>query len=145
MIGGVREKPGILKPGGPKFLLRKVQFDPSKFITPEELDEISKKYVGKDADIATLQHLAADINAVYAERGIVTGIATLPEQDANGGIVRVKLTEGRLQKTTIEGNKQTSTLSILERVKEPEGEILDVPKLNRDVRRARLRSSSGRS
>ncbi|MGY4487008.1 hemolysin activation/secretion protein [Bradyrhizobium sp. LM3.2] len=67
------------------------------------------------------------------ERGIVTGIATLPEQDAKGGIVRVKLTEGRLQKTTIEGNKQTRTDYILQRVKEPEGEVLDVPKLNRDV------------
>lgn len=133
VVGGEREKPAILKPGGPKFLLRKVQFDSSKFITPEELDEIAKKYVGKDADIATLQQLVADINAVYAERGIVTGIATLPEQDANGGNVRVKLTEGRLQKTTIEGNKQTSTFYILQRVKEPEGEILDVPKLNRDV------------
>jgi len=133
VIGGEREKPGILKPGGPKFKLNKIVFEPSKFITPEELDEIAKKYVGQDADISTLQQVVADINAIYAERGIVTGIATLPEQDANGGIVKVKLTEGRLQKTTITGNEQTAKWYILDRVKEPEGEILDVPKLNRDV------------
>jgi riboflavin biosynthesis pyrimidine reductase len=82
VIGGEREKPGILKPGGPKFRLRKIEFDSSKFITPEELDEIAKKYIGQDADISTLQQVVADINAIYAERGIVTGIATLPEQDA---------------------------------------------------------------
>lgn len=133
VIGGEREKSQLLKPGGPKFRLRKVTFDESKFITPAELDEIAKKYVGKDVDIASLLQLVADINAVYAARGIVTGIATLPEQDAKGGIVRVKLTEGRLQKTTVEGNKQTRTDYILDRVKEPEGEVLDVPKLNRDV------------
>ncbi|MGY4507985.1 ShlB/FhaC/HecB family hemolysin secretion/activation protein [Bradyrhizobium sp. USDA 3650] len=133
VIGGEREKSQLLKPGGPKFRLRKVEFDASKFITPAELDEIAKKYVGKNVDIASLLQLVADINAVYTERGIVTGIATLPEQDAKGGIVRVKLTEGRLQKTTIEGNKQTRTEYILQRVKEPEGEVLDVPKLNRDV------------
>lgn len=133
VIGGEREKSQLLKPGGPKFRLRKVTFDESKFITPAELDEIAKKYVGKDVDIAALLQLVADINAIYAARGIVTGIATLPEQDAKGGIVRVKLTEGRLQKTTIEGNKQTRTDYILDRVKEPEGEVLDVPKLNRDV------------
>ncbi|MCJ9733882.1 ShlB/FhaC/HecB family hemolysin secretion/activation protein [Bradyrhizobium sp. PRIMUS42] len=133
VIGGEREKAQLLKPGGPKFRLRKVTFDESKFITPAELDEIAKKYVGKDVDIASLLQLVADINAVYAARGIVTGIATLPEQDAKGGIVRVKLTEGRLQKTTVEGNKQTRTDYILDRVKEPEGEVLDVPKLNRDV------------
>ncbi|PSO31949.1 ShlB/FhaC/HecB family hemolysin secretion/activation protein [Bradyrhizobium sp. MOS002] len=133
VIGGEREKSQLLKPGGPKFRLRKVEFDGSKFITPAELDEIAKKYVGKSVDIASLLQLVADINAIYTERGIVTGIATLPEQDAKGGIVRVKLTEGRLQKTSIEGNKQTRTEYILQRVKEPEGEILDVPKLNRDV------------
>jgi hemolysin activation/secretion protein len=133
VIGGEREKSQLLKPGGPKFRLRKVEFDGSKFITPAELDEIAKKYVGKSVDIASLLQLVADINAIYTERGIVTGIATLPEQDAKGGIVRVKLTEGRLQKTTIEGNKQTRTEYILQRVKEPEGEVLDVPKLNRDV------------
>lgn len=133
VIGGEREKSQLLKPGGPKFRLRKVEFDASKFITSAELDEIAKKYVGKNVDIASLLQLVADINAIYTERGIVTGIATLPEQDAKGGIVRVKLTEGRLQKTTIEGNKQTRTEYILQRVKEPEGEVLDVPKLNRDV------------
>ncbi len=133
VIGGEREKSQLLKPGGPKFRLRKVEFDASKFITPAELDEIAKKYVGKNVDIAALLQLVADINAIYTERGIVTGIATLPDQDAKGGVVQIKLTEGRLQKTTIEGNKQTRTDYILQRVKEPEGEVLDVPKLNRDV------------
>ena len=133
VIGGEREKSQLLKPGGPKFRLRKVEFDSSKFITPAELDEIAKKYVGKNVDIAALLQLVADINAIYTERGIVTGIATLPDQDAKGGVVRIKLTEGRLQKTTIEGNKQTRTDYILRRVGEFEGEVLDVPKLNRDV------------
>lgn len=133
VIGGEREKSQLLKPGGPKFRLRKVEFNSSKFITPAELDEIAKRYVGKNVDIAALLQLVADINAIYTARGIVTGIATLPDQDAKGGVVRIKLTEGRLQKTTIEGNKQTRTDYILRRVGEPEGEVLDVPKLNRDV------------
>src|SRR6187455_240673 len=42
VVGGEREKTQTLKPGGPKFLLRKLEFDSSKFITPEELDEIAK-------------------------------------------------------------------------------------------------------
>jgi hemolysin activation/secretion protein len=133
VIGGEREKSQLLKPGGPKFRLRKVEFDQSKFITPAELDAIASKYIGKNVDIASLLQLVADINAIYTERGIVTGIATLPDQDAKGGIVKIKLTEGRLQKTSIEGTKQTRTDYILQRVGKPEGEVLDVPKLNRDV------------
>ena len=133
VVGGEREKTTPLKPGGPKFKLRRIEFDPSKFLTPEELGRIAGKYVGKQIDIAGLQQIVADINAIYAERGIVTGIATLPEQDAAGGVVHIKLTEGRLQNTTIEGNKQTSAGYILPRVGQPAGEVLDVPKLNRDV------------
>jgi hemolysin activation/secretion protein len=133
VVGGPREKSPLMKPGGPKFRLRKLEFDSSKFIMPAELDEIAKKYVGKNVDIATLLQIVADINAIYTERGIVTGIATLPDQDPKDGTVKIKLTEGRLEKTTIEGNKQTRTDYILQRVKEPEGEVLDVPKLNRDV------------
>ncbi|MFX6724690.1 POTRA domain-containing protein, partial [Acinetobacter baumannii] len=85
---------------GPKFRLRKLEFEPSKFITPAELDEIAKKNIGKNVDIATLLQIVADINAIYTERGIVTGIATLPDQDPKDGTVKIKLTEGRLEKTT---------------------------------------------
>lgn len=113
VVGGPREKSPLLKPGGPKFRLRKLEFEPSKFITPAELDEIAKKYIGKNVDIATLLQIVADINAIYTERGIVTGIATLPDQDPKDGTVKIKLTEGRLEKTTIEGNKQTRTDYIL--------------------------------
>src|SRR3954468_10849073 len=80
VIGGEREKSQLLKPGGPKFRLRKVEFDASKFITSAEIDEIAKKYVGTNVDIASLLQLVADINAIYTERGIVTGIATLPSR-----------------------------------------------------------------
>ena len=133
MIGGEREKSQILKPGGPKFRLRKVEFDASKFITPAELDEIAKKYVGKNVDIASLLQLVADINAIYAERGIVTGIATLPEQDAKGGIVKHQADRRPAPEDDHQGNKQTRPSTSSSASKEPEGEILDVPKLNRDV------------
>ena len=133
VTGPQREKPGPLQRGGPKFRLKKVTFDSSKFLTPEDLDAIAVKYVGKQVDIAGLQQLIADVNALYAAKGIVTGIATLPEQDAAQGVVHIKLIKGRLEKTTVQGNVQTSKDYVLRRTGAPAGEVLDVPKLNRDV------------
>lgn len=133
VVGGQRETSPLLRPGGPKFLLRKVRFEPSHFLTPQELDGIAKKYVGRKIDISDLLQLVADINAIYTQRGIVTGIATLPPQSADGGVVQIKLTEGRLNTSSIEGNKQTSDFYIRQRVNPREGEVLDVPRLNRDV------------
>lgn len=133
-VVGPSRGPAVKVPGGgATFLLRKVVFDASKFITPEELDAVAAKYVGRQVDIAALQNLVADINAIYAARGIVTAIATLPPQTADKGIVKVKLTEGRLQKTSVVGNHQTSEAFVRRTVDQPKGEVLDVPQLNRDV------------
>lgn len=133
-VVGPARAPAVQIPGGGQtFLLRKVVFDPSKFITPEELDAVAAKYVGRRVDIAALQALVADVNAIYAARGIVTAIAVLPPQTADKGIIKVKLTEGRLQKSTVVGNQQTSQSYIQRSVNPPAGEVLDVPQLNRDV------------
>jgi hemolysin activation/secretion protein len=133
-VVGPARAPAVQIPGGGQtFLLRKVVFEPSKFITPEELDAVAAKYVGRRVDIATLQALVGDINAIYAARGIVTAIAILPPQTADKGIIKIKLTEGRLQKSTVIGNQQTSQTYIQSGVNPPAGEVLDVPQLNRDV------------
>lgn len=133
VVGPQRPPPITIPGGGDRFLLRKVVFEPSKFITPEELNAIAAKYVGKQVDIAALQNLLTDINEIYSQRGIVTAIATLPEQTADGGVVKIKLTEGRLQNTVVQGNKQTSERYIRGVINPPAGEVLDVPKLNRDI------------
>jgi hemolysin activation/secretion protein len=133
-VVGPQRAPAVSIPGGgDRFLLRKVVFEPSKFITPEELDAVAAKYVGKRVDIAGLQNLVTDINQIYAQRGIVTAIATLPPQTANNGIIKIKLTEGRLQRTGVIGNRQTLKDYISGSVNPPVGEVLDVPQLNRDV------------
>jgi hemolysin activation/secretion protein len=133
-VVGPQRAPIITIPGGgERFLLRKVTFDDSKFITKEELDAIASKYVGKRVDIAGLQSLVAEINQLYAQRGIVTAIATLPPQTATGGVVKIKLTEGRLQSIKAIGNQQTRESYLRGAVEQPKGEVLDVPKLNRDV------------
>lgn len=133
VVGPQRSSPVIVPGGGQRFRLRAVGFDKSKFITQEELNAVAAKYIGKQVDIAALQTMVAEINQIYADRGIVTAIATLPPQTAAGGTVKVKLTEGRLQKTSVIGNVQTSPNYVLGRVVHPVGEVLDVPKLNHDV------------
>lgn len=133
-VVGPARPPAVQIPGGGQtFVLRRVIFDSSKFITPEELDAVAAKYVGRRVDIATLMALVADVNAIYAARGIVTAIAILPPQTADKGVIKIKLTEGRLQKSSVIGNQQTRESYIRSSVDPPAGEVLDVPKLNQDV------------
>lgn len=133
VVGPARPQSDLLKPGGPKFPLKKLEFDDSKFLSKEELDKIAADYVGRKIDFSDLQKLLAAINELYTSKGIPTGIATLPPQQVKNGVVKIKLTEGRLDKLTVTGNVQTYPGYILKRVEQPSGEVLDVPKLSRDV------------
>lgn len=135
VVGPQRPPPVVIPGGGPRFLLRRVEFDTSKFISADQLQAIASKYIGKQVSIADLLAMVAEINQIYAGRGIVTAIATLPPQTADNGVIKIKLTEGRLQKTTVEGNRQTSADYIQWQVKPPAGEVLDVPQLTNDVTR----------
>lgn len=133
-VTGPARPPAIVIPGGgPRFLLKSVEFDNSAFLSKEELAAIAAKYIGQQVDIAGLQTMVAEVNKLYVDRGIVTAIATLPPQTATAGAIKVALTEGKLQKTVIEGNKQTSTRYIEWIIHPPPGEVLDVPKLTNDV------------
>jgi hemolysin activation/secretion protein len=133
VVGPSRGPQDILKPGGPKFLLRHIEFDDSKFLTKEELEPLAAPLNGRKVDFSDLQKLIAAINELYAKKNIPTGIATLPPQDVKGGVVKIKLTEGRLEKMTVTGAVQTRPNYIMPRVQQTPGEVLDVPRLARDV------------
>lgn len=133
VVGPSRGRQDILKPGGPRFLLKRIEFDDSKFLTKEELEPLTAPLNGRKVDFADLQKLIAAINELYAKKNIPTGIATLPPQDVKGGVVKIKLTEGRLEKMTITGAVQTRPSYILLRVRQTPGEVLDVPRLGRDI------------
>ena len=133
MVGPARPQQDILKPGGPKFLLKRLEFDDSKFLTRDELDPLAAQYAGRLIDFSDLQKLIAAINELYAKKNIPTGIATLPPQQVKDGVVKIKLTEGRLDKMTVAGALRTSADYILHRMDQIAGEVLDVPKLARDV------------
>jgi len=134
IVAPSRESQNQLRPGGPKFKLKNVTFGQSKFLTVSELDAIKRKYVGRSVDFSQLQQLLADVNKLYEAKGIVTGVATLPPQSIDTGVVHIKLTEGRLGRSSVTGLNQTSPGYVAQRVAVPaRGEVIDVPKISRDI------------
>lgn len=134
VIAPKQEQSPFLKPGGPKFRLKGVRINGSYFLSREEISAITSKYIGKDVDFSALQAIIAAIVELYQKKGVVTGIATLPPQKIENGIVRIQLTEGRLGKLSVTGNVQTLTPYILARIRLPKpGEVVDVPAITRDV------------
>jgi hemolysin activation/secretion protein len=89
------------KPGGVKFLLRRVEFSQSVFLTPQYLQSVAKPYLNKEVTFADLRKLLNTINAEYLKRGLLSAQAILPPQKIRHGLVKVQLIEGKLGKVEI--------------------------------------------
>lgn len=86
-----------------RFLLSRIDFDPSVYLTPAELDHLAQPLIGRTVALDELQRVVDAINALYAERGLTTARAVLPAQPVTNGVVRIRLVEGRIGVTSVEG------------------------------------------
>ena len=99
--------------GGPTFLLNKVVFDSSAFITQEELAAIAADYMGRKIDNLGMQRLVQAVNDLFAARKLLTAIAYIPQQDLADGVLRVAIIEGRLGAVKVEGNDRLPTETVM--------------------------------
>ncbi|HZL58072.1 MAG TPA: ShlB/FhaC/HecB family hemolysin secretion/activation protein [Stellaceae bacterium] len=132
VVGPERTSPE-LRPGGPAFLLKTVTFDPSAFLSPEELQTIAAPYIGHDATFETLQLIIKEVNALYDKRGIITASAVLPPQKVADGVVHIGLVEGKLGKVEMKGLAQTNPDYIRDRLALAQDQVVDVPALQSSV------------
>jgi hemolysin activation/secretion protein len=119
--------------GGPTFILRGVVLDKSQFLSRQELDAITARYVGTRVDISGVQRMVKEVNDLYAQKGIVTAAAYLPPQKLNKGIVQIKIVEGRLGAMTVTGANMLSKDFVLSHVSQKVGDVVDVPRVTQDV------------
>lgn len=117
------------------FELKAIRFNESAFIDAATLSEIGSRYVGRPVRFADLNEMIGEINAIYAQRGIVSARALIPAQTIDDGVLLVRLVEGRLGQLEIEGNGATRDGFIAGRLPLTPGEVVDVPALRESLTR----------
>ncbi|WP_179145254.1 ShlB/FhaC/HecB family hemolysin secretion/activation protein [Rhizobium sp. RU36D] len=132
VTGPAREQAPEVPPGGPTFELTRVEFTPSYFFSQNELAAIAQPFVGRTLDFSGIQALVNAVNARYSARGIVTASASLPEQDLEGGVLKIELIEGRVGAVSVEGAPRSEEY-VRSRVQLQQGTVVDVPKLGSRV------------
>jgi hemolysin activation/secretion protein len=132
VTGPPREPPPVVPGGGPTFLLTRVEFTESYFFTPEELAAIAAPFVNRTLDFAGIQALINAINERYAARGIITASASLPEQELEGGVLKIELIEGRVGNVALEGANRAADY-VRSRIKLVPDTVVDVPRLGARV------------
>ncbi|MCC6009096.1 MAG: ShlB/FhaC/HecB family hemolysin secretion/activation protein [Rhodobacteraceae bacterium] len=116
------------------FTLTGVAFDESVYLDAEVLAGIGARYTGRRVSFADLQELVSEVQALYAQAGIVTARALLPPQEIRDGVLRVALVEAAIETVAIEGLERTNPEFLRGTISLREGEQPDFDRLERDLR-----------
>lgn len=109
-----------------RFILNRVDFDDSAFLSPDALQAVARPYLDREVGFADLQALVAAVNKLYAARGIATARAVLPPQQIERGVVRIRLVEGRVGETRVEGGSDAGRGIVGRQVRFEPGRVADV-------------------
>ena len=127
-----KERPGA---EGISFILKDVKITGTTVFKPEDFRPIYLAFIDKKITFQELQVIADNIKAKYKEKGYLTTIVYIPEQDIKEGIIEIRVAEGKMGKLKVEGNKWFSTPLIERFFHLKKNEILNVNKLQRDILR----------
>src|SRR5690606_1428301 len=133
VIEGGGAESGTLPESDAEFELRDIAFTDSEFLSTADLAGIAGDYRGRTVRFADINAMIGRINAIYAERGIVSARAIVPPQTVEDGVLQVRLVEGRLGELHIEGARSVKPQFISRRIPVAEGEVVDVPRLREDL------------
>lgn len=116
-----------------RITVKAIHFSPSEVLSKEELDAIAADYRGRPVSLAELQQLADRVNALYKAKGVVTALATIPQQDVTDGVIEVRLVEGRVGAVHLSGNASTRDSYIESRLGLSGGMLVDLNRLERSL------------
>lgn len=115
------------------FKLNKLETDPSRVLTDQELDAITTEYIGKEVSVSDLYKIVERINELYTQKGYLTCRAFLQPQTIQEGRVKITLIEGKTGDTMVNGNRTTKEKYITNRLHLREGEVANINTLNKDL------------
>lgn len=96
--------------------------------------EEMSRYLNQPVSLASLSDVTKDIVQYYKAQGYPVVYAFVPEQDITSGIVQVVVTEGRLGKVNVTGNKWFSDSIIMNGIRTRPGQVINGNSIDADMR-----------
>ena len=117
------------------FTLTKIEMNASEVLTEAELQNITAPYIGKTVSLEDLNTIKGAINKLYSDKGYLICKAYLPPQRIHGGVVQIRLVEGRTGQVTVQGLKHTREKYVTTRVPLKPGAVANTATLNKQLQR----------
>lgn len=96
----------------PRFAIERFQVDGNTLVPAAEIARGLTAFTGPSRDFADVQRAVETLEALYRERGYNTAYVSVPEQELEKGVVRLRVIEGRIGQVTVTGNEHFSAANI---------------------------------
>ena len=121
------------RPTVSSLLITEIVTNKSDILSAEEIRNVVSRYLHRQVTQPELTQLISEINQLYVSKGFVTARAVLPEQAVHGGVVTIRLVEGRIGKEMVQNSTHTKESYFLDRVPMSSGEILRIDEVQRKL------------
>jgi len=92
-------------PPAPKFEIRRFIVEGNTLLPAAEVERLVMPYTGKDKDFGSVQQALDALQEAYQALGYTAVRVMIPEQAIRSGEVKLQVTEARIGKVLVEGNK----------------------------------------
>jgi len=85
--------------------VNKFEFTGNTVFSSAHLSRVLAHYTGRSISEAELEAARVAVTREYVDAGYINSGAVLPDQDVEGGTIRLEIVEGRLSEVELEGNR----------------------------------------
>jgi hemolysin activation/secretion protein len=111
-----------------------------------DIEKAVYPHLGPNKSLQDVDGARASLEKAYKDAGYGTTLVDIPEQNVDSGIVRLQVTEGKLDRIRVEGARYVSAKDIRERLPEArQGEAPSLPVLQAQVNQYNLEAPGNRS
>jgi len=125
--GALAQTPGQSTPPVQHFDVLEYRVLGNTVLPVPDVERAVYPHLGPNKSLEDVEAARSALEQAYKTAGRGTVFVDIPEQDVNGGVIRLKVTEGRLNRVRVEGAKYTSARDIREAL--PSAEPTTVPDL----------------
>jgi len=112
----------------PRFDLMDLQVDGNTVLETEEIENAVYRFVGPGKSIDDVEKARQALENTYHQKGYATVLVEIPEQDVDGGVVRLQVVEGTVEQVQVTGSRYYSLGKIREAVPAlQEGQVPHMP------------------
>lgn len=124
-------EPGLA--GGPRILVRAFEVEGSTVFGEDDFRPLLAPWIGRELSSADLVAVRDAVTQLYLEHGYLNSGAVIPDQDLEGGVVAIRVIEGRLVGIEVEGARYFRPSVLERRVAQGASVPLDVARLEESL------------